>query len=77
MLMIQDALTLKEIISGFCENMYFELFSFSIKRATRRGSDIFTHKSHNEKGANFFVSFVLCSLSEKKKQVSLEVTHSP
>ena len=39
MLMTQDVL-IEEIISSFWENIYFELFSFSIKRAARRGCDI-------------------------------------
>ena len=43
MLMTQDVLN-EEIISSFGENIYFELFSFSIKRAARRGCDTFTHK---------------------------------
>ena len=37
--MTQDVL-IEEIISSFWENIYFELFSFSIKRAARRGCDI-------------------------------------
>ena len=39
MLMTQDVL-IEEIIFSFWENIYFELFSFSIKRAARRGCDI-------------------------------------
>ena len=75
MLMTQDVL-IQEIVSGFCESMYFELFSFKIKRGARRGCDVFTHKSHNEKGANFCCCCFIFSFGEKK-QVLLEVSHSP
>ena len=37
--MTQDVL-IEEIISSFWENIYFELFSFSVKRAARRECDI-------------------------------------
>ena len=71
MLMTQDVL-IEEIISSFWENIYFELFSFSIKRAARRGWDIFTHKSHNGEVANFFLFCFIFSIREKK-QVLLEL----
>ena len=54
MLMTQDVPN-EEIISSFWENIYFELFSFSIKRAARRGCDTFTHK----KLRVFFVLFYI------------------
>ena len=63
--MTQDVL-IEEMISSFWENIYFELFSFSIKRAARRGCDIFTHKSHNGEVANFFVLFYILFRRKKK-----------
>ena len=66
MLMTQDVL-IEEIISSFWENIYFELFSFSIKRAARRGCDILLTSLTMEKLRIFFFWFVLYSLSEKKK----------
>ena len=63
--MTQDVL-IEEIISSFWENIYFELFSFSIKRAARRGCDILLTSLTMEKLRIFFW-FVLHSLSEKKK----------
>ena len=71
MLMTQDVL-IEEIISSFYENIYFELFSFSIKRTARRGWDIFTHNSHNGEVANFFLFCFIFSIREKK-QVLLEL----
>ena len=65
MLITQDVL-IEEIISKFWENIYSELFSFSIKRAARRGCDIFTHKSHNGEVANFFLFCFIFSFGGKK-----------
>ena len=65
MLMTQDVPN-EEIISSFWENIYFELFSFSIKRAARRGCDTFTHK----KLQVFFVLFYIL-FGRKKKQALL------
>ena len=65
MLMTQDVPN-EEIISSFWENIYFELFSFSIKRAARRGCDTFTRK----KLRVFFVLFYIL-FGRKKKQALL------
>ena len=64
--MTQDVL-IEEIISSFWENIYFELFSFSVKRAARRECDILLTSLTMEKLRIFCFSFVLYSLSEKKK----------
>ena len=64
--MTQDVLT-EEIISSFWEDIYFELFSFSVKRAARRECDILLTSLTMEKLRIFCFSFVLYSLSEKKK----------
>ena len=75
MLMTQDVPN-EEIISSFWENIYFELFSFSIKRAARRGCDILLTSLTMEKLRIFCFSFVLYSLSEKKKSRSCLSLHS-
>ena len=61
----------EEIISSFWENIYFELFSFSVKRAARRECDILLTSLTMEKLRIFCFSFVLYSLSEKKKKAGL------
>ena len=73
MLMTQDVL-IEEIVSSFWENIYFELIPFSIKRAARRECDILLTSLTLEKLRIFFFWFVLYFLSEKKKQVLLELT---
>ena len=62
MFMTQDVL-IEEIISSFWENIYLELFSISIKRAARRGYDIFTH---NGEVGNFVLFCFIFSFGEKK-----------
>ena len=63
--MTQDVL-IEEIISSFWENIYLELFSISIKRAAKRGCDIFTHKSHHGEVGNFVLFCFIFSFGEKK-----------
>ena len=53
MLMTQDVL-IEEIISSFWENIYFELLSFSVKRAARRECDILLTSLTMEKLRVFF-----------------------
>ena len=69
--MTQDVL-IEEIISSFWENIYFELFSFSIKRAARRGCDILLTSLTMEKLRIFFLVCFKFSFGEKK-QVLLEL----
>ena len=73
--MTQDVL-IEEIISSFWEDIYFELFSFSVKRAARRECDILLTSLTMEKLRICCFSFVLYSLSEKKKSRSCLSLHS-
>ena len=60
-----------EIISSFWENIYFELFSFSVKRAARRECDVLLTSLEV---ANFL--FLVCSifsLGEKKSRSCLSL----
>ena len=70
--MTQDVL-IEEIISSFWENIYFELFSISIKRAARRGCVIELTSLTTEKLGIFFVLFYIL-FRRKQKQVLLELT---
>ena len=73
MLMTQDVL-IEEIISSFWGNIYFELFSFSIKRAARREFDILLTSLTMEKLRIFCFGLFYILFRRKKKQVMLELT---
>ena len=72
MLITQDVL-IEEIISKFWENIYSELFSFSIKRAARRGCDIFTHQVSQWRSCEFF--FVLFYILFRRKKTGFAWTN--
>ena len=73
MLMTQDVL-IEEIISSFWENIYFELFSFSVKRAARRECDILLTSLTMEKLRIFCFSVCsIFSLGEKKSRSCLSL----
>ena len=71
--MTQDVL-IEEIISSFWENIYFELFSFSVKRAARRECDILLTSLTMEKLRIFVLRLFYILFRRKKKQVLLELT---
>ena len=75
MLMTQDVPN-EEIISSFWENIYFELFSFSIKRAARRGCDILLTSLTMEKLRILFFFGLFYILFWRKKNRSCLIFHS-
>ena len=62
MLMIQDIL-IKAMISSFCESLYLSYFRFQSNAWRDESVIFFSHKSHNEEGASFFIYHL------QKKQV--------
>ena len=46
------------MISSFCESMYLSYFRFQSNAWQDEGVIFFSHKSHNEEGASFFISLL-------------------